>query len=461
MPKRTQFLTGGLLVALALILVWAIQVGDPPAESGDPTRRASAPPSTESNLVGDELTAVRSDADAVQTVSPNDAATMDAPVATEAPEPEPLPAGTVEVLVQHDGVPVTSGFLHLKAYDQGDLPEDPWTTQEALVHAEIDPNGVARFINVGEVGHYRVGVEWPRASYYAASRVFSMPTGVGKRITIDLGSGRIVGTVYGAEGKPAPGVTVSSYLRVREYVVEVVTDAQGAYVIEHAAPGFWMMTVEVPESPNGAPALTLHAKPVLEEGATQRVDFGRAGPWPTWRGHVVDGGGLPVPNRGPRQSNRGRIHLYDLEFGTSRSFPYKVDGSFEFQIPAGTYQVKLKGPTELPTAVVHEEFAFPLDGSTQDLVLPGASLRGTIIGSDGGPYTGPHAAGLQVSVLTEERDYLVASVSVGPDGTYVLPGLEPGRYFVNTWRAPPVEDQIVELTGDSTSVTWDITVKEP
>ena len=168
-----------------------------------------------------------------------------------------------------------------------------------------------------------------------------------------------------------------------------------------------------------------------------------------------------MPNRGPRQSNRGRILLYDLEFGTSRTFPYRVDGSFEFQIPAGTYQVKLKGPTELPTVVVHEDFTFSEDGSTADLVLPGASLRGTIIGPDGGPYTGSHAADLQVSILNEERNYLVASVSVGPDSTYVLPGLKPGRYYVNTWRAAPVEDQIVELTADSAAVTWDITVKGP
>jgi hypothetical protein len=464
MHHRTRILVGGLLVALALLLLWMGQYGWTSSVPVGPALQAPADVAAEKNLVGGDLVTGRSNVDAVL-VDPDEAARAaddeDAP--TEFPA---LPEGSVDVLVQQDGVPITGGFVHLKSYDQTGLPEDPWNTDQALVPAEIGSDGIAHFINVGESNSYRIGVEWPRTTYYAATRVFHMPDDAGARVTIDLGSGRIVGTVYGVGGVPVPGIQVNGYQGSREYVVKANTDANGEYAIEHAAPGVWMMTVEIPatlteSSETTAPAMTLHAKPVIEDSVTQRVDFGRPGPWPTWRGSLVDRAGLPVPNRGPRQSSKGRITLYDLDFGTTHSFPYRFDGSFEFQVPVGTYTVKIKGPINLPTQVAYESFSFPAVGSTQDIVLPGISLRGTVLGSDGRPYSGPHAAGMQVSVLTEKRDHLVASVSIGSGSTYVLPGLAPGRYFVNTLGVELVQDQLVELAEDSTAVTWDITVKEP
>ncbi|HYC76317.1 MAG TPA: carboxypeptidase regulatory-like domain-containing protein, partial [Planctomycetota bacterium] len=158
------------------------------------------------------------------------------------------------------------------------------------------------------------------------------------------------------------------------------------------------------------------------------------------RGKVVDDRGRPVAGalvttRAPRppEEPRDAPEPPHRPLAAPAAAPGRAetaeDGTFEIRVARGTWRFVVEHPDLLP--YVGDPIPCFADGPTGELrVARGGALTGKILAADGAPD-----AAATVSASSEAGEMLIAaSAETDAQGTFVLRGLRPGKWYVRVVR---------------------------
>jgi len=257
-----------------------------------------------------------------------------------------------------------------------------------------------------------------------------------------------------------------------------VTDALGEWRFDPLPVGTWSVTV-VPGQPALAGRTTSTTLPIVRTLGSRQNLFG------------LDLGFCPVGTIGDRvwfdRDGDGQqtvdepglpnvtVELLDASGASLRTTTTDADGAYRFDnLPAGGFTVRTD-PTTVPAGYG------PTTPASIDLTLPEGGSIGTAdfgdrpVGSvgdrvwrddDGDDVQDEGEPGLPgVTVeLRSEADALLASQATGPDGRYLLPGLDAGTYFVRvldatapagSQRTTPTDTRAATIPAGGSDVTLD------
>ncbi len=141
----------------------------------------------------------------------------------------------------------------------------------------------------------------------------------------------------------------------------------------------------------------------------------------------------PVPGKS------GALHLTNLETRDYSRKNVEEDGSFSFSLEPGRYLVKINAPSSSDRHLLHEALDVGEGGLSDDVVLPGARVRGVV--SDGSSaYTPSKYSHSSVSLYGNPSIGPTFSGRIESDGTYLVDGVAAGSYLVKTWPRKLPED---------------------
>lgn len=219
------------------------------------------------------------------------------------------------------------------------------------------------------------------------------------------------------------------------------TDDRGAYAIGDLPAGTYRIgmlrdgTVKEPQWDE-----TLEV--TLSVGARRVIDFGRTRPLPVWHGVLHTRTGEPV-------QGGGRIHLERKGDGRRLDTFYDFVGAFRVALLPGRYAASVPAVGNPQRVVDVGEVEVPERGLKRDLVLPGTRLRGIAIDAATGR---PFAIRMEQSVSIHPQGAVfpgaIHDAPIGPDGTFVFDGLEPGVWVVSAFPRDlhGVADGKIEVT---------------
>lgn len=246
-----------------------------------------------------------------------------------------------------------------------------------------------------------------------------------------LGSARIEGRVYDAQGQPVGGTEV----RLESHFIHApfwttTSGPDGTYAIEGLpAASFAAWAVRPGERRAWADSPGMRWLRDLRDKETRVADFGTPPRNTRWTGRIVDATGTIIELDGEL--------LFECEgwHGHGSEPPLQVKrGRFDLQVAPGTHSLRVHctvesvgGPGQAALAIGRERFV-PVDAGTEDLerdlVLPGSTVRGYFAGVTAMPNP------RQSSAWLCKKDASTRSAQVGEDGTFRVYALEPGEWTV-------------------------------
>lgn len=389
--------------------------------------------------------------------TPTSIAERPTPVAPSAQVPAqelPPPAGVIEGLVLEDGLAWTKGGRVDLLPDWTDaFPAEPDVTR--LRTARIDERGAFRF------DHLDPGDCMLRADLAADIRVqMSVELGpdAGRRVIVRIGSASLSGHAWDDDGVPRAGALISLGMaagKVNEVegLFDAHTDEHGAYRIEHLpedlARGVLSQDLDSPEK-----RFLQHFSVQLKRGVAHTLDFGRARGLPTWSGNLVTRSGRPV-------LEAATIQVRDPSGRESLQSFASDGGRFRLRLAPGSYRVSVLLASNGVKEPVIGVFDVPDEDLERDLVVPGTRVFGSVTRSDGS--IGPLASNSRISVHLEGHEYPHAFCGgkVAPDGSYVIDGLEPGTYVVQSYPLKLDGRDRLVIGADDAELRFDALVRLP
>jgi large repetitive protein len=250
--------------------------------------------------------------------------------------------------------------------------------------------------------------------------------------------GSVSGVVTDSSGNPIGNATVQVFDQNGILISSGFTDATGQYVVGNLPSGSFHIVVNAPGFGQAIIGVTLGVGQSLTGVNVSLI------PNPgTINGQVTNREtGIPVP--GATVTVLDSISQLPITVTTTTEF-----GNFTISgLAPGSYIVsatKMNFTTEQIGAIVVSDAS-----TTADLLLaenPG-SILGRIEDNNGNPVTGN---GIQASVFNE-NNVLVVSLLANSDGTYFIPSLAPGSYFI-TVTAPNFGASTVSAIVESNQTT--------
>lgn len=335
----------------------------------------------------------------------------------------------IEVLVRRSGQPLSD--LHVWVAESQDLPalaeqadtRSPLPARRRDAHTGVD--GVARFAELDPQPNYLVGVE--RSSRgVPAQRVTSLFVAAGGRCVIELGTSRLYGHVYDAEGRAAPNVrvrvdSIPTWTEEDAAGAIVATDADGRYEISDLAAGRVWVMVDPDASFDGLGTVGRYVD--IEPGRDTVLDFGSpqgsiqcVGEVRNWNGDVLAG--------------PGTLALRGSDGLSYQSVPIPRDGRFTIAVTAGSYAVNAVLPSLPERGVDLGTFEITAERSTLSLVVPGTRITGRALdAATSAPLAGDMRNVWVVLALDGGEDLAkVRRTRTDDDGEFVFDAVGPGAW---------------------------------
>jgi RNA polymerase sigma-70 factor (ECF subfamily) len=353
----------------------------------------------------------------------------------------PTPIGAIEGIAFRGRQPLEHGTVYCwPSWDP--LPDhsrerssDPnlRSKLDSLQHAELDIHGEFRFRAL-RLGQYRVGVDTgdgPRAE-----TLVELKETPGSRIVIVLGTALVRGHVYDDDGKPIPGAWVELSRDVTRKGSSAFntgrrTDARGAYVIDQLAAGIYWFTVRFDGSNDGFKSDLMQHLPFLNLGERRAFDVGEPRRAAVWTGTVRTRGGEVVP--GP-----AAIWIDNRVSGAHSQHRYDEQGRFSVALRPGEYSVYVayRSQSDWPPDRKPQTMVIGRNDIEQDIVLPGARLRGLVVDAGTQEARSSSRPHVDVSIHLEGHNYPSAylEASVGADGRFFIDGLKPGAWMLDAYE---------------------------
>lgn len=278
----------------------------------------------------------------------------------------------------------------------------------------------------------------------------------GAVVELELGAGRLFGTVVGPDGAPVEGACVTVWRRPSGHGLALAfTDAQGRYDLDGLPEGTFQASAYFDGDTYGRRQDA--RKATLAEGEERELDLGIGPDVHTWTGTVRTSWGDPVTAVGA-----SRIGLSFVSTGGGAGRPADVDaeGRFEVRLRSGTYKALVRPPghpSQISVPTLHE--VGESDGAF-DVVLPGARLEGRVLAAPDGasPTAAQPGEGHSVRAHLEGHTYPAAffRVPVGRDGRYAFDGMEAGTWRIGISREPLVSYRTLRIEPGADRVTLDL-----
>ena len=331
------------------------------------------------------------------------------------------------VRVRVDGEPASAGEVY--AVRAGRVPADPAGIPVER-RARLDEAGEVRFsLPADDSGWaHAVGVRLPNGA--VLQRMLDGPRV--EVVELELGTARIEGQVYDADGAPLAGVEVS--LGIREgwdfgaLGGFARSDRAGRVAFDGLpASQFWLHA----ELPGRGEALS-HG--TLALGEVRFVSFGSPSAAVRWNGVVRTAIG------GPRDSAEGDQVEFARRAGDGRQVvlaALAADGSFEVELPPGLYQARLRvagSPRELEPAGGGGRAVSVTSDLDLDLVLPGGRVEGSAVVRGRARPFDPEVDGFAALRLEREDGSLAFAARVEAGGVFRFEGVAPGTYALTGER---------------------------
>lgn len=244
----------------------------------------------------------------------------------------------------------------------------------------------------------------------------------------------LLGQVVDTDGRPVAGAEIQAHADLERnhfleprLAVAARGDQNGRFLLPHLvastayeliarAPGFAAMIFEVP-----AAATTEEVRLVLHRGvrATGRIEDAF--------GHPVVGAGVVLyPSRA---SERERLLVADVHVQPSQPegrfvLPNVLPGRYELSVTAQGF-----APIKVPGLEILADDGGSLDLGTV-ILEPEAILRGRVVDPDGEPLRGAKVSFLALAYDVGPANDRLSTLQItrtGPDGTFALKNLSPGR----------------------------------
>ncbi|MEM1452254.1 MAG: carboxypeptidase regulatory-like domain-containing protein [Planctomycetota bacterium] len=454
MNARTRWIAVVSVLALAALALLVSRGGES-ATGARVERRAESPTATPSEAA--ELSAPEV---GVRASSPQETpapAEVEAPAAA-APEPAvdaedgaPGP-GCIRVVVTRDGARMPQQTILVER------TRNNWLFAEALEgdaaqRVLTDAAGEVEVCGL-EPGSHVVALLEPAGGTHQGRAELGEDEGA--VVEIELGTGRLFGTVIGEDGAPVEGACVSIWRRAsRGGLALAFTDAQGRYDVDGLGDGTLQASAYFDGNTYGQ---RQDAKTVtLEAGEERELDLGVGPDVFTWTGTVRTTWGAPVTAAG---SSRVGLSFVPTVGGALWSAKVDADGRFEVRLREGTYAPLVTPPGHPSRIRLQEPFEVGETDGVRDIVLPGSRLEGRVTaGPDGAPPNAPERSEeLVVRIHLDGHTYPAAfyDVPVGPDGRYAFDGLEPGDWRVGMGREPLTSFRTLRIEPGADRVTLDL-----
>lgn len=335
------------------------------------------------------------------------------------------------------------------------------------VSATTDRDGRAVFQRLKSEENHLIGLE-PSTRGIPSQRIAATFARSGKRYIIDLGTSRIRGRVFDAQGRPSthipvcvslygPSTAGSSTGGDASFSTLVTTDVQGRYEARDL-PGGRCFVLMDPDGVFDGGGLAHHRGCELREGEELVLDFGSPNGAAPWTGVVRN-------RRGEELAGPGQLELRSAEGDDLFSTPVDEHGRFEVAVVAGTWHVMARLPDAPQSGF--DLGTVTLSGARHegDLVLAGARLSGSVRNGATHALIDGSSSHLLIGARPRGHDYpaAVRSVFVDAAGRYALDGLEPGTWIVTAHPltiSPGGSTEVVVREGE-TFVALDLVVGRP
>jgi RNA polymerase sigma factor (sigma-70 family) len=364
-------------------------------------------------------------------------------------------APTLRGLVLRGRTPITAGTAWLCSGNRF-APQDPRQPWPGIATALPRPGAdEPRSAPIGPDGRFvfeEVRPDWITLAIDPGEgvvRQMAMNAMTGGRtwrtIVIVLGSAGVSGHVYDEQGVPVAGARVVAFQGLRRneegrgFASVAWTDAEGRYALADLPAGSFSVGVRrdgAAKDPNTEESVPLD----LAVGQQATLDFGVARPLPVWSGVLRARTGEP--------SEGAWLTLRETTTGWNRELLVS-DGTFRISLPSGTYVASTRkvpqsfGTVELATVEVGPA------GLERDLERPGTRLRGLALDAlSDAPWTRNDAQSVSIRPGGHGYPAAITSRRLGPDGTFVFDGLEPGEWVLGGY---PLEARAIG--GGEASIT--------
>lgn len=392
--------------------------------------------------------------DAEPSASARATAAEPAPVRPErvasAPPDGRVPPGIIEGLVLRGSTPVDGGTVYFWPGSQRALPRSPADTLQNAAPTELARraiDGEGRFaIAPLATGAYTLAVDVGNGPTLETS-VDLTEARPSERVVIVLGSSRVFGHVYDAQGRPVADAAVRIGIEAggRAFKSRAFTDAHGAYDVRDLPAGSHWLVVNREGDPNGWAALDVMRRLTpLTEGETRRVDVGSPERSAVWRGNLRTRGGELTT----------RAYTIGVTHTSTNSFTelhFEAGAPFELALEPGTYRVSvtLSGGSQL--GIPMPDVLVGGQDFDADLVLPGARVRGTVIGWTANVPGERYPRRLEIAIRPRGETHGIRTVDVADDGSFVFDAVPAGAWTVTTHPfdlAPGSAAEVIVSDGD-------------
>ena len=368
-----------------------------------------------------------------------------APDASTAP---PVPSvhegdGCLTVTARRAGAPLEGASALVIESDEAFLPRDLGDANVELIRLQLDPAGQAHLCAL-EAGRHLVGLE------IAPGQVFSKRVEIlddqGAVAEFELAGGGLFGEIRAATGEPVEGARVQVSHIADRAVIVVWSDSLGAYSVEGLQAGSYWFSVDFDGDPWG-PSEHM-SRLALEEDELRRMDIGRPEGLATVSGVLRDRAGNPVEGRGRSQPT---LHVERIDVQDYRPVQVGEAGRFDTPLEAGSYSIHASVNGHIDRLLVAQRLDIDLADVDRDLVVPGTTIRGRVLGSASDSEMGvrAHRPG-ETSPSSFHRTVVDGS------GEFALHGLGPGAWRVGPFGAKLVEFVDVEVRAEDLELRLDL-----
>jgi hypothetical protein len=350
-----------------------------------------------------------------------------------------VPPGTIEGIVLRGKRPVSGGLVHLMRCGFGcRIPLASMPGRERLQSTAIDSGGLFRFTGLPDSA-YTLGLDLG-ADIQHQTTVQVTRTHPGRRTVIVLGEARVIGHVYDERGLPIEGarVTVYRYAAGGSIALDAVTqtsrltDSSGAYEITDVGVGRHGVGLRVGSAWEDDTVADQYRLVTVPAEGTLVVDFGHPHPCAVWTGTVRARTGEHVT--GPSD-----IWLTAPETEAGVRGSYDEQGRFRMPLTPGHFEVRVH-PRFAQSGVdcAGEDIDIGAVDVERDIVLAGARVTGRVVAEEAGRPWSEEQLWVRVRLLGQPVHLArnQASPVDSRHGTFVLDGLSPGKYVLNTDPLP-------------------------